>query len=36
MSDAEQDEIWDWMQAKPNVPLTLAEARKQRERMNGH
>ena len=23
MSEAEQDEIWEWMQSKPKVPLTL-------------
>ena len=23
MSDAEADEIWEWMQSKPKVPLTL-------------
>ena len=35
MSDADKDEIWDWMQARPDkVPLTLAEARKQK--LNGH
>jgi hypothetical protein len=28
MSDAEADDLWTWMQSKPQAPLTLAEARK--------
>jgi hypothetical protein len=28
MSKAEQDEMWEWMQSKPKVPLT--------HRKNGH
>ena len=28
LGDGEKDEIWDWMQQRPGVPLTLREARK--------
>jgi hypothetical protein len=34
LSDEEKEEIWDWMQSRPAVPLTLAEAKRQRG--NGH
>jgi hypothetical protein len=27
MSEDDADEIWEWMQAQPPVPLTLKEAR---------
>jgi hypothetical protein len=32
LSKEEADEIWDWMQSKPTMPLTLKEARR---RANG-
>ena len=33
---AEKDDMWKWMQSKPERPLTLAEARRQGEKINGH
>jgi hypothetical protein len=29
LREADADEIWDWMQTKPPVPLTLKQARQQ-------
>lgn len=35
ISEAEADEVWDWMQEQPKVPLTLAAARAARKANGG-